>query len=173
MSPVGNAADVSSRDRAMACALQRYSRMRRDDVRRARTFGERCAAAKAESLLGQISADEWPELWRREWLDDLGMAHLPELERRSLRDYANHAAAERWTKLLDAYLDRQVALAVDDDEMRAVKLVETLRDHLPPELSADREGARAFLQDRHSGEELTVTSLRHAWRMVDEWDHAS
>ncbi len=142
--------------------------MRRADVQRARFFGERCALAKAEALLGQFPAAEWPELWRREWLGELEIGDLPPAERRVLRDYANHAAAECWQQLLHTYLERDCRPSLDD-EARAVKLVETLRDDLPPELAADRDGTRTYLQDRQSGERLVVTSLRHAWRMVDEW----
>ena len=56
-----------------------------------------------------------------------------------------------------------------DGEVAAVKLVEAVRGGLPHGLICGMDGPRVFLQDTRSGEELTIHSLEHAWRVIESW----
>lgn len=143
-----------------------------EHVRAARASGEAWAEGKADILRGDIPAVEWPDVWRREWTGDLSLLTqgLDERARLALYDEAHHAAVERWGELvldqrdLEDVVDEELA-----DEASAIKLVETLRGDLPDGLFVDHDGPRVFLQDKLTGEELTVVSLKDAWRVVDEW----
>jgi hypothetical protein len=89
-------------------------------------------------------------------------------------DEAHAAAAERWAELLLEYLRREDSHDAElDDEARAISLVRSVQSGLPPQLWAGHDGPRAFLQDRETGEEHTITSLSHAWSVIDEWKSAA
>jgi len=138
----------------------------------ARAAGYAWAEGKVDRLDGEISAVDWPDVWQSAWDGRLPAELIVEdaSQRRALFEEAHHAARDRWLELVLDRRDRAPVEVQDHDhEARARALVETLRGDLPPALVAAHDGARAFLQDVETGEEWTIASLGHAWRLVRGW----
>jgi hypothetical protein len=143
-----------------------------EQIERARRRGRRWAEDKADVLEGSIPAVEWPDVWRVEWDGELSepRRELAAEESRVLRDEAHHAARDRW---LEIVIDRRRLEDVEDEdhdeEARAFRLVRALRDDLPEGLRVDHDGPRVFVADITTGNEMTIESLSHAWKVVEGW----
>src|SRR5690606_16273492 len=141
-------------------------------IERARRRGRRWAEEKADVLEEAIPAAEWPDVWRAAWDGDLAdlATDLSDAEGRALRDEAHHAARDRWLEIvIDRRRFEDVAGEERDEEARALSLVRALRDDLPQGLRVDHDGPRVFVADTTTGQERTVDSLSHAWKVVEEW----
>jgi hypothetical protein len=153
--------------------------MRSTQLRAAKVVGEDWAERKADVLADSVPAIDWPtgsEGWESEWDGRMPVEirALPYGERRRLVDAAEQAAGERWRELLRERLRYEDAADEEHDgEALALALVEAVEGDLPRRLVAGHDGSRAYLVDRWTGEEMTITSLKHAWQVVDNWSAPS
>jgi hypothetical protein len=150
--------------------------MLRQHVSEAHAVGERWAENRADLLDGDMPAIDWPESWSTDWDGELpeALASLPRAERELLLSEAHRAAAERWGELVLERRDEEDWVDEEQElEARARALFESVRADLPGGLVAQRDGPRVFLTDENTGEELTITSLPHAWIVIETWRERS
>lgn len=146
--------------------------MNRDQANLAIAAGHSWAERKADTLLGEIPAHDWPDVWEDAWNPKLPFRESEVVagDVKGLVAIASHAAAERWRELLREHRGEE---DVEDEELdteaEAERLLQAIRRDLPEGLHADREGERVMLLDR-DGFERTVKTLEQAWRIVAEYE---
>jgi hypothetical protein len=133
--------------------------------------GRAWAEDKADRLRGVIAARDWPDAWERGFDGRLRLPEeVSESEAHAYRESAHHAAAARWLELCVEQRDAEAADEADvDSEREAERMLAFVRSALPQALSAERDGAGVFVSDGR-GEEITVTSLAEAFRVVSDYD---
>ncbi|HZO16523.1 MAG TPA: hypothetical protein VFB62_24780 [Polyangiaceae bacterium] len=148
--------------------------MWRKHLEQARKHGEYWAEAKADVLDGNIPALDWPDVWRREWDGRLDLRGIDERHQHVLVEEAHHAAVDHWAEIVKEQREREdIEDEEHDEEADAVRLFRAVQRDLPQGLIVGQDGPRVFLQDKLTGEEMTITSLRQAWKVIEQWREPS
>jgi hypothetical protein len=133
--------------------------------------GRGWAEEKADRLRGVIAARDWPGTWERGFDGRLPLPEeVTDVDSRGYRESAHHAAATRWLELVVEQRDVEAADEADvDSEREAERMLAFVRSALPRALRAERDGPGVFVSDDR-GEEIPVTSLAEAFRVVSDYD---